>query len=179
MFWGGAEKALEIDRADSFFVVAFTYNADTKNQPKKRPDGMRNFSKVIDCAMIAYKNSGHEIDDDFVEVNKIVKAGATTKKDLESRDKILDFTGSEELIANLFRISQTESKLKRENIQDVTAAGDAHYKIGREVCKSVGNSNSVAFEIYTHHFNPAISDRLRPYIRPRITTVSIGASFAT
>ena len=39
----------------------------------------RNFSKVIDRAMIACQNSGHEIEDDFVEVNKIVEAGATTK----------------------------------------------------------------------------------------------------
>ena len=39
-----------------------------------------NFSKVIDRAMIACKNSGHEIDNDFPEVGKIVKAGATTKR---------------------------------------------------------------------------------------------------
>ena len=41
--------------------------------------------------------------------------------------------GSEELIANLFRISQTESKLKREAIQGVTAANQAHFIVGREV----------------------------------------------
>ena len=41
--------------------------------------------------------------------------------------------GSEELIANLFRISQTESKLKRENIKGTTAANQAHFVVGREV----------------------------------------------
>jgi DNA-damage-inducible protein D len=41
--------------------------------------------------------------------------------------------GSEELIANLFRISQTESKLRREEIQGATAANKAHYVVGREV----------------------------------------------
>jgi hypothetical protein len=56
-----------------------------------------------------------------------------TKKGLTARQKILDFMGSEELIANLFRISQTESKLKRENTQGVQNAGDAHYVVGREV----------------------------------------------
>jgi len=55
------------------------------------------------------------------------------KKGLAIRDKILDFMGSEELIANLFRISQTESKLKREKIQGIGAANDAHYIVGREV----------------------------------------------
>jgi len=199
-----------------------------------------NFIKVIKRAMIACQNSGHDIDADFPEVRKIVKAGATTKKvtdyeltryacylivqngdprkevialgqtyfaiqtyrqevadrfnqldednkrlvirgdikqwnqmlaeaahnagvitneefaefqnagymglyggmtvdeihdkkGLKIREKILDFMGSEELIANLFRISQTESKLKRENIQGVSAASDAHFVVGREV----------------------------------------------
>ena len=45
----------------------------------------RNFQKVIDRAMIACKNSGHEITYDFAEVSKIVEAGATRKsiKDYE------------------------------------------------------------------------------------------------
>ena len=56
-----------------------------------------------------------------------------SKKGLAVRDKILDFIGSEELIANLFRISQTESKLKREKIQGASAANEAHYIVGKEV----------------------------------------------
>ena len=45
----------------------------------------RNFQKVIDRAMIACENSGHEITYDFAEVSKIVEAGATRKsiKDYE------------------------------------------------------------------------------------------------
>lgn len=39
----------------------------------------RNFSKVIDKAMLACANSGNDVELDFVEVNKIVEAGATTK----------------------------------------------------------------------------------------------------
>ena len=59
------------------------------------------------------------------------------KKGLAIRDKILDFMGSEELIANLFRISQAESKIRRENIQGVDAAVDAHYVVGREVRSAI------------------------------------------
>ena len=55
------------------------------------------------------------------------------KKGLAIREKILDFMGSEELISNLFRISQAESKLRRENIRDADAANDVHYMVGREV----------------------------------------------
>ncbi|MCL2719671.1 MAG: hypothetical protein FWE14_12940 [Lachnospiraceae bacterium] len=40
------------------------------------------------------------------------------RKGLAVRDKILDFMGSTELIANLFRISQTEDKLKRDAINN-------------------------------------------------------------
>ena len=48
----------------------------------------RNFQKVIDRAMIACENSGHEIEYDFAEVSKIVEAGATSKsiKDYELRE---------------------------------------------------------------------------------------------
>ncbi len=42
-----------------------------------------NFSKVIKRAMIACENSGHAVDDDFPEVRKIVKAGATNKPVLD------------------------------------------------------------------------------------------------
>ena len=45
----------------------------------------RNFNKVIERAMIACENSGHDVSDDFAEVSKIVDAGATNKpiKDYE------------------------------------------------------------------------------------------------
>jgi DNA-damage-inducible protein D len=204
----------------------------------------RNFTKVIDKAMIACKNSGHDTLDDFAEVSKIVEAGATTKpkkdyelsryacylivqngdprkevialgqtyfaiqtyrqeiadrfnqldedsrrlvirgdikqwnqllaeaardagvitekefavfqnagyaglyggltvediherKGLGVRDKILDFMGSTELIANLFRISQTEEKLKRENTLGAEAANKTHNEVGSKVRQTI------------------------------------------
>jgi DNA-damage-inducible protein D len=59
------------------------------------------------------------------------------KKGLAIRDKILDHMGSEELIANLFRISQTESKLKRENVQGAKEANATHYTVGRKVRQTI------------------------------------------
>ncbi len=204
----------------------------------------RNFTKVMEKAMIACKNSGRNVPDDFAEVSKIVEAGATSKpvkdyelsryacylivqngdprkevialgqtyfaiqtyrqeiadrfnqldedskrlvvrgdikqwnqllaeaarnagvitneefaifqnagymglyggmtvddihkkKGLAVREKILDFMGSEELVANLFRISQTESKLKREDIYGADEASSAHYQVGHEVRKAI------------------------------------------
>ncbi len=45
--------------------------------------------------------------------------------------------GSDELIANLFRISQTEQKLKNENIKLEKDANDTHYKVGKEIRNTI------------------------------------------
>lgn len=204
----------------------------------------RNFSKVIERAMIACENSGHNIQNDFAEVSKIVKAGATTKsindyelsryacylivqngdprkeiiafgqtyfaiqtyrqeladhfnqldedrrrlvvrgdikqwnqllaetahsagvitneefaifqnagymglyggldvedihrkKELAIGQKILDYMGSTELIANLFRISQTDEKLRKDKIQGADNATKVHYNVGKEVRNAI------------------------------------------
>ena len=204
----------------------------------------RNFSKVLDRAKLACKNSGFDVNDDFVEINKIVKAGALQKKitdyelsryacylivqngdprkeviaigqtyfaiqtrrqevadyfnqldednkrlvirgdikqwnqmlletahnagvitneeyaqfqnagymglyggltvgdihdkkKLKENEKILDFMGSTELIANLFRISQTEEKLKKDRIDTAVKATNTHYEVGTKVRKAI------------------------------------------
>ncbi len=200
----------------------------------------RNFSKVLERAMLACKNSGYEIVNHFADVSKIVEAGATTKpvadfkltrfacylivqngdprkevialgqtyfaiqtrrqevadyfnqldednkrlvirgdikqwnqmlaeaahnagvisndeyatfqnagymglyggmkvedihqnKRLKKNEKILDFMSSTELIANLFRISQTEEKLKKDKASTADAANEIHFIVGKEV----------------------------------------------
>ncbi len=59
------------------------------------------------------------------------------RKCLRYREDILDNMGSDELIANLFRISQTEQKLKRDNIKIEKDACIAHNKIGKIVRKAI------------------------------------------
>lgn len=55
------------------------------------------------------------------------------RKKLKAGQKILDYMGSTELIANLFRISQTEEKIRKDNIYGAEAATATHYTVGREV----------------------------------------------
>lgn len=55
------------------------------------------------------------------------------RKKLEAGQKILDYMGSTELIANLFRISQTEEKLRKDNVMGAEIATSVHYNVGREV----------------------------------------------
>lgn len=56
-----------------------------------------------------------------------------TRKGLKKSQNILDHMGYEELAANLFRATQTEAKLRRENIQGKANANEAHYTVGKEV----------------------------------------------
>jgi DNA-damage-inducible protein D len=55
------------------------------------------------------------------------------RKGLKKSQDILDHMGSTELAANLFRATQTEEKLRRENIQGKAAANKAHYDVGSKV----------------------------------------------
>lgn len=59
------------------------------------------------------------------------------RKRLTVGQKILDYMGSTELIANLFRISQTEEKLRKDHIQGADSATATHYAVGREVRKAI------------------------------------------
>ena len=59
------------------------------------------------------------------------------KKQLEVGQKILDYMGSTELIANLFRISQTEEKIRKDKVQGADKATSVHYNVGREVRNAI------------------------------------------
>ena len=59
------------------------------------------------------------------------------KKQLKKGEAILDHMASEELAANLFRATQAEAKLRRENIQGETKANLAHYDVGQKVRQTI------------------------------------------
>ena len=45
--------------------------------------------------------------------------------------------GSEELADNIFRIAQTDAKLKRDNVDNEYTANSVHFEVGREVRNSI------------------------------------------
>jgi len=61
------------------------------------------------------------------------------KKNLKKSQKILDHMGSEELAANLFRATQTDAKIRRENIKGQSSANLAHYEVGQKVRNTIAN----------------------------------------
>ncbi len=67
----------------------------------------------------------------------LVSKDIHTRKGLKKGQQILDHMGSTELAANLFRATQTEEKLKRDNIKDKFAANRTHYEVGKKVRKTI------------------------------------------
>ena len=65
------------------------------------------------------------------------RLGIQRRKRLRSKQNILDHMGSTELAANLFRATQTEDKLLRENIKGKDAANTTHFQVGREVRETI------------------------------------------
>jgi DNA-damage-inducible protein D len=59
------------------------------------------------------------------------------RKGLKKSQKILDHMGSTELAANLFRATQAEEKLKRENVQSKQRANNTHYEVGKKVRETI------------------------------------------
>ena len=93
------------------------------NQTAKKA-GVKNFDR--------FHNSGYKGLYNGETADDIAK-----RKGLRYREDILDNMGSEELIANLFRISQTEQKLKRYKIQTEKEANKAHYEVGSKIRNTI------------------------------------------
>ena len=89
--------------------------------------GVRNFDK--------FHNAGYKGLYGGETANDIAR-----RKKLRYREDILDNMGSEELAANLFRITQTESKLKRDNISSENDANETHYNIGKNIRKVIAKN---------------------------------------
>jgi|LauGreDrversion4_2_1035121.scaffolds.fasta_scaffold65391_3 hypothetical protein len=91
-------------------------------------------------------------EDDIAELEQIAKQinrgdkglyggldakGIHKNKGLQKSQKILDHMNSTELAANLFRATQTEEKLKRDEIQNKVQANQTHYEVGKKVRETI------------------------------------------
>ena len=93
------------------------------NQTAKKA-GVKNFDKFHNAGYKGLYNG--ETADDIAK-----------RKGLRYREDILDNMGSDELIANLFRISQTEQRLKKDNVDTEKEACKTHNKIGKIVRNAI------------------------------------------
>ena len=59
------------------------------------------------------------------------------RKQLKRKEHILENMGSLELAADLFRTTQAEDKLRRENVRSKAVANRIHSEVGRKVRKTI------------------------------------------
>ncbi len=93
------------------------------NQVAKKA-GVKNFDKFHNAGYKGLYNG--ETADDIAK-----------RKGLRYREEILDNMGSDELAANLFRISQAEQKLKRDEVHTEKLANEAHYEVGSKIRNTI------------------------------------------
>ncbi|PIS28646.1 MAG: DNA damage-inducible protein D [Candidatus Marinimicrobia bacterium CG08_land_8_20_14_0_20_45_22] len=101
---------------------------DIKQWNQMLAEAAHNAGVMSDEEYAAFQNAGYMGLYGGMKVEDIHK-----KKGLKEKDRILDFMSSTELIANLFRISQTEEKLKKDKTATADAANEIHFIVGKEV----------------------------------------------
>ena len=82
--------------------------------------GVKNFDR--------FNNSGYKGLYNGETANEIAK-----RKKLRYNEDILDNMDTDELIANLFRISQTEQRIRNKNIVGEKDANETHYIVGKDI----------------------------------------------
>ena len=107
-----------------FYQTSLTKKGNYQLNQVAKEAGVKNFDK--------FHNAGYEGLYNGETADDIAK-----RKGLRYREDILDNMGSEELAANLFRITQTESKLKRDNVCGEKEACGTHNIIGKIVRKAI------------------------------------------
>jgi DNA-damage-inducible protein D len=121
-------------------------NYESLDEEQKRL-AIRNEMKIHNKSLAdAAKNAGIEDSKDYAIFQNrgyqglyggLGAKGIHEKKGLKKSQQILDHMGSTELAANLFRATQTDEKLRRENIQGKKEAGDVHYEVGKKVRQTI------------------------------------------
>ncbi len=103
----------ELTRKGNYFLNIAAKNA-----------GVKNFDKFHNAGYKGLYNG--ETADDIAK-----------RKKLRYREDILDNMGSEELGANLFRITQTEAALREDDITGENNANKTHYDIGKNIREAI------------------------------------------
>lgn len=101
-------------------------NVNNKNKSlfyQAKKSGVKNFGKFNNYGYRGLYNETAE------QIHK--------RKQLKENEEILDYMGSEELGANLFRITQTEAKLKKDRVNNESVACNTHYVVGKTVRKAI------------------------------------------
>jgi len=139
----GDPRKKEIANAQTYFAIQtrkqeIFQNLDQDGQRLYLRGEVRAHNKELNS--IAYKagvkNFGKFNDAGYLGLYGMHKKTVQKRKNI-GKDDVLDRAGATELAANLFRITQTDEKLKRENIKGEGTTTFAHIVVGQKVRKSI------------------------------------------
>lgn len=123
-----ADRFNELDEDSRRLVV----RGDIKQWNQLLAETARNAGVITQEEFAIFQNAGYMGLYGGLDVQDIHE-----RKGLEVGQKILDYMGSTELIANLFRISQTEEKLRKDGVDNAQMATSVHHSVGSEVRKAI------------------------------------------
>lgn len=118
----------QLDEENKRLVV----RGDVKQWNQMLTEAAHNAGVITNEEYATFQNAGY-----MGLYGGLTVAGIHDKKGLKDNDRILDFMSSIELIANLFRISQTEEKLNKDGISNADEANEAHFIVGSEVRSTI------------------------------------------
>lgn len=103
-----------------------------RSKNSKLADAAHNAGVITPLEYATFQNAGYK-----GMYNGLTAKGIRRKKGLTEKQDILDHMGSTELAANLFRSTQAEEKIRKENIKGKANANAAHYEVGKEVREAI------------------------------------------
>ncbi|MDD4070496.1 MAG: DNA damage-inducible protein D [Candidatus Izemoplasmatales bacterium] len=106
--------------------------SDIKQRNMLLAESARNAGVITPLEFAIFQDSGYK-----GLYNGLTAKDIASLKSIDEKDDILDYMGSEELAANLFRITQTEGKLKKEHITSKSEANKVHYEVGQTIRKAI------------------------------------------
>ena len=127
------EYSLLTEEEKRFYQRSLTRKGNYSLNQTAKKAGVKNFDRFHNYGYKGLYNG--ETADDIAK-----------RKGLRYREDILDNMGSDELIANLFRISQTEQKLKKDNVQTEKDANITHYTVGKNIREVIAKNGGTMLE---------------------------------
>ncbi len=100
-------------------------------------EGNKKLAEAAQNSGVQSENFGIFNDAGYVGLYTMTSEEIRVHKDIPEGAEILDHMEREELAANLFRITQTEGKLIRDDVQGEDDAIHTHYDVGREIRKTI------------------------------------------